>query len=162
MNLLLDIAFVWAIVGLLRRPPRVPSDTVATRSEPAGTEPVPTPTADVASAAPAIPEVTAARGESPEEIGTPPVSEAVSLEEALRHALGSLPTQNPTALANPSTARAAPPAVERERSSDAAAWAARPLYGVGGLRLAPPPSAETETPAHRVLRLGDAPESPIH
>ena len=34
--------------------------------------------------------------------------------------------------------------------------------GVGGLRLMPPPPRESETPAHRVLRLGDAPESPIH
>ncbi len=38
--------------------------------------------------------------------------------------------------------------------------AARPSAAV--LHLAPPAPPETHTPAHRVVRLGDAPESPIH
>ena len=49
-----------------------------------------------------------------------------------------------------------------EPPCDRTRWANGAFYGVGGLRLAPPPPRESETPAHRVLRLGDAPESPIH
>jgi len=52
---------------------------------------------------------------------------------------------------------------ESAQSSCDPTRAAQPaLDGVGGLRLVPPPPRESETPAHRVLRLGDAPESPIH
>jgi hypothetical protein len=49
-----------------------------------------------------------------------------------------------------------------ESRRDRTWWAERPLSGVGGLRLAPPPPRGSQTPAHRVLRLGDALESPIH
>lgn len=158
---LLDVAFGVAI-GWWLTTRRVRSDGPATHGQANGIDVAPAATDGPLSAGPFQPQATPAYSEIPGENPTPVKHDPVSLQEALRRALEAPRQQNATSHAGSSTADADPHEGMTAPHPNAANWAARPLYGVGGLRLAPPPPPGSDTPAHLVLRLGNAPESPIH
>ena len=156
---LVDIAFGVA-VGWLLAIARSRFRAAPEQSEDAGTDTVTAASIDVELVASAAPGAPAERGGFAEPSQRQQLTTLISGDEAIR---GSSRAGVPHDAAPHAAARSED--IERHAdalvpSGEAAERVTRSPAAVLG--LAPPPLPESETPAHRVLRLGDAPESPIH
>ncbi len=157
---LFDLALGVA-VGWLLAVRRSRSCAVVTRKGQTSADIAAAQTASTESSAPATPDATCPVCGIPRQNWTQPLTDAASLEQALlsfRPLLQQAAADGAGSSSGDVEAHAGPIVP----STDAVAWHATPRRRSAVMRLAPPPPPESETPAHRVLRLGDAPESPIN
>jgi hypothetical protein len=158
---LLDFAFGVAIGWLLAARRRLRSRAAGTPRGPTHPETVPAQTAGAESSASSRPETTHARCESPEQSWTEPLTNRSCEHEALSSLEPPL-DEDVASHAASFSGGIEPHASSTVPLPDATSEDGTRRRGAGVVRLAPPPPLGSETPAHRVLRLGDAPESPIH